>query len=160
MGDKRELRCFGQLIRMDRNRKPTQVKETRFKETQWRGSPRIKLEEQVWKIMRKKGKTFQEVTRLAKARKTFCSCNPTPERARRRRNNNNNNLCWYLARSNWWSELWSAPLQLLTAIILKAFLPSTNIWSFWLLVYWLEDCQLFLCIFLCGNYVFFIMSFY
>lgn len=54
MGDKRELRCFGQLIRMDRNTKPTQVQETRFKETQGRGSPRIELEEQVWKIMRKR----------------------------------------------------------------------------------------------------------
>lgn len=54
MGDKRELRCFGQLIRMDRNRKPRQVRETRFKETQGRGSPRIEWEEHMWKIMRKK----------------------------------------------------------------------------------------------------------
>jgi len=39
---------------MDRNRKPRQVRETRFKEMQGRGSPRIEWEEDVWKIRRKR----------------------------------------------------------------------------------------------------------
>jgi hypothetical protein len=39
---------------MVRNRKPRQVWEIRFKETQGRGSPRIEWEEHVWKIVSKK----------------------------------------------------------------------------------------------------------
>jgi hypothetical protein len=86
VGDKRELRCFGQLIRIDRNRKPRQVRETRFKETQGRG--KRKSNDRMGRAYvedneEKKGKTFQEVTRLVKVRKTSCSCSPMPERATR-----------------------------------------------------------------------------
>ena len=83
MVDERELRCVGQLIRMDSNRKSRQLWKTRVEGMQGRGSPRIEWEEYMWKIMRKKGKTLQEVTRLAKDRKTFCICNPMPERMTR-----------------------------------------------------------------------------
>jgi hypothetical protein len=71
MVDKRELRWFGQLIRMDSNRKPRQVWETKVEGMRRRGRPGMEWEEDMWKLMRKEGKTFQEATRLAKDREAF-----------------------------------------------------------------------------------------
>jgi len=46
MVDKRHLRWFGHLIRMDSSKKPWQVRDTRV-ETWGRGRPRIEWEERV-----------------------------------------------------------------------------------------------------------------
>jgi hypothetical protein len=58
MVGKRKLRWFGNLIRMDRNRKPRHVWETRVEGTGGRGRPRIKWEGHMQKLVRKKGKTL------------------------------------------------------------------------------------------------------
>jgi hypothetical protein len=70
MVDKRELRWFGHLIRMDSDKKPWQVWDARFEGTWRRGRPRIEWEELVWKLT-KKGKTLQEVTGLVKDREAL-----------------------------------------------------------------------------------------
>jgi len=70
MVDKRELRWFGHLIRMDSNKKPRQVWDARVQGMWGRGRPRIKWEELVWKVT-KKGKTLQEVTGLMKDREAI-----------------------------------------------------------------------------------------
>ena len=70
MVDKRELRWFGHLIRMDSNKKPWQVWDARVEGTWGRGRPRIEWEELVWKLT-KKGKTLQEVTALVKDREAL-----------------------------------------------------------------------------------------
>jgi hypothetical protein len=56
-------------------------------------------------------------------------------------------------RTKWWSQSQSAPLQLLTSIILDSFLPSTNTRTISLLVLPSGDCQVSLCTFLCWKYV-------
>jgi hypothetical protein len=71
MVDRMELRCFGHLIRMDGNRKPGQVRETRVEGSRRRGRPRIEWEGHVRKLARRKGKSLREATRLASERKAF-----------------------------------------------------------------------------------------
>ena len=69
--NRRNWRCFGQLIKMDSNRKPRQVWETRVEGMEGRVTPRIEWEDHVWKLMRKKVKSLLETTRLVKDRKAF-----------------------------------------------------------------------------------------
>ena len=65
-------------------------------------------------------------------------------------------FCKYLIQTKRLSKSQSASLQLFTSIKLDACLPSTNIWSIWLLVLSLGDCQVYVCIILCGKYGLFI----
>jgi hypothetical protein len=53
MVDKRELRWFGHLIKMDSNKKPRQVWDARFEGTWGRGRPKIEWEELVRKLTKK-----------------------------------------------------------------------------------------------------------
>jgi hypothetical protein len=71
MVDRIELRYFGHLIRMDSNRKPGRVWETRVEGSRGRGRPTIEWEEHVRKLVRRKGKSLREATRLASERKAF-----------------------------------------------------------------------------------------
>jgi hypothetical protein len=54
MVHKRELRWFGHLIRIDNNRKPRKVWETRVERMRGRGRQRIKWEEHMRKLKRRK----------------------------------------------------------------------------------------------------------
>lgn len=80
MVDKREQRWFGHLIRIDGNRKPRQVGETNVEGMCRRARPGIEWKEHMWKLTRKKGKTVQEVRRLAKDREALWICNLMPEK--------------------------------------------------------------------------------
>jgi hypothetical protein len=70
MVDKRELRWFRDLIRMDSSKKPWQVWDTRVEGMWGRGRPSIEWEELVQKLT-KILKMLQEVTGMVKDRETL-----------------------------------------------------------------------------------------
>jgi hypothetical protein len=68
--EKRTLRWYGHAVRMDLERKPKLVLETR-PEGRRRGRSRLEWEEYVERLARKRGRKLPEVKRLAQNRKEY-----------------------------------------------------------------------------------------
>ena len=85
MVDRMELRCFGHVIKMDSNRKPGQVWETRAEGSRRRGRPRIGWEGHVRKWRGEKvNPCGKRLGWRARGRRYGTGwCNPTAERATR-----------------------------------------------------------------------------
>ena len=71
MVEKRNLKLYGHMVRMDEQHKTKQVFEARTEERRRRGRPKKEWEQYVNEVARKRGKEIQEVRKLAQDRKQF-----------------------------------------------------------------------------------------
>jgi hypothetical protein len=69
--EKRTLRWYGHVVRMDLERRPKLVLEARPEGGRGRGRPRLEWEEYVERLACKTGKKLPEVKRLAQNRKEY-----------------------------------------------------------------------------------------
>ncbi|PSN34137.1 hypothetical protein C0J52_26432, partial [Blattella germanica] len=69
--EKRQLKWFGHVVRMDERSKPKQIMEARVEGTRTRGRPRKGYMDRIEDIARKKGKGVGELKRLARNREEW-----------------------------------------------------------------------------------------
>ncbi|PSN53532.1 hypothetical protein C0J52_13234 [Blattella germanica] len=72
--EKRQLKWFGHVVRMDERRKPKQIMEARVEGTKTRGRPKKGYMDRIEYIAWKKGKGVGELKRLARNREEWRKC--------------------------------------------------------------------------------------
>ena len=68
---KKELRWFGHLNRMDEDRIPRKVYETRTEGVKGRGRPRLEWEKYITELAKERGKRLPEIKTLSRNRKEY-----------------------------------------------------------------------------------------
>jgi hypothetical protein len=76
--EERQLRWFGHVYRMERERKPKQFKEAQVEGRKQRGRQRITFESRIQEIGSRRGKTLAEMKKMARDREVWKSWRKAP----------------------------------------------------------------------------------